>query len=55
MPKNNDEQYLDFLKYQEVDSTNVFGKAHGTITRKDHKAMAKAAKQQAKEDRKRGR
>lgn len=55
MSKSNDEQYLDFLRYQEVNSTNVFGKSEGTVTKKDYKALAKAAKQQAKEDQKRGR
>lgn len=55
MSKNDDEQYLDFLRYQEVDVKHVMPKNDRTVTRRDHKFMAKAAKAQAKEDRKRGR
>lgn len=55
MAKNNDEEYLDFLRYQEVEIQHVVPKNDRTVTRRDHKFMAKAAKTQAKEDRKRGR
>jgi hypothetical protein len=52
MSKNNDEQYLDFLRYQEVKPD--------TVTRRDEKWLSSRAakrevKAQVKEDKKRGR
>ena len=55
MSNSNDEQYLDFLRYQEVEVKHVLPKNAYTVSKADHKAMAKAAKAQAKEVRKRGR
>lgn len=54
MPKNNDEQYLDFLRYQEVEVKHVLPKSERTVSKADRKFLGKAAKAQAKEDRKRG-
>lgn len=52
MSKSDDEQYLDFLRYQEVKPD--------TVSRKDTKWLSsreakREVKRQAKEDRKRGR
>lgn len=53
---SDDEQYLDFLRYQEVEVKHVSMKNDKPLGSKaDHRFMAKAAKTQAKEDRKRGR
>ena len=52
----NDEEYeLDFVRYQEVTLKRVLPKQDRTVSKNDHKFMAKAAKAQAKEDRTRGR
>lgn len=53
MSKHDDEQYLDFLRYQEVDVKHVLPKQDRTVTRADRKFLAKSAKTEAKQDRKR--
>lgn len=55
MSSNNEEYELDFVNYQEVSLKRVLPKQDRTVSKDDHRFMAKAAKAQAKEDRKRGR
>lgn len=55
MSKKDDEQYLDFLRYQEVDVKHVVSKSERTVTKADRRFLAKAAKTEAKQDRKRNR
>lgn len=60
MSRNNDEEYLNFLRYQEVTPDNAVRKSDRTVTRKDEKwlrstAAKREVKRQAKEDRKHGR
>jgi GTP-binding protein EngB required for normal cell division len=50
MSKNDDEQYLDFLRYQEVKVKHVVPKSDRTVTKADRKFLAKAAKNEAKRD-----
>ena len=55
MPTHDEEHELDFVNYQEVKLKHVMPKQDRTVSKNDHKFMAKAAKAQAREDRKRGR
>jgi hypothetical protein len=52
MSKNNDEQYLDFLRYQELKPATVTRRDEKWMNSKDAKREVKA---QAKEDKRRGR
>lgn len=54
MSKNSDEQYLDFLRFQEVTPENTFRKSDRMFTKADEKFLKKAIKAKAKEDRKKG-
>ena len=52
MSNSNDEQYLDFLRFQELKPSTVTKRDEKWMNSKDAKREVKA---QAKEDRKRGR
>lgn len=60
MSKHDDEQYLDFLRYQEVEVKHVATKSERTVTKADERFMRsrsakREVKAQAKQDRKRNR